>query len=87
MEWARRLADYDVAKRDHLGAQRLLADAVFRYEIARMAGAAALAPIMAGVDLALRRARRDERRLAEAAVHLTQGRDLDEVLWSVPDEV
>lgn len=88
MDWRGRLADYNDARFAHSRAERLLADAVLRHEIACMSGdAPALAPLSSGVDLARRRARREDARLARATARLTGGRSLDEVLWSLPDDI
>jgi hypothetical protein len=87
MTWRARLSEYDDAKLAQGRAERLLADAIFHHDIARQSGARPLEPMAAGVELARRRVRREERRLAEATVRLTRGRSLDEVLWSLPDEL
>jgi hypothetical protein len=85
--WRARLSEYDEAKLAQGRAERLLADAIFHHDIARQSRARPLAPLAEGVELARRRLRREERRLSEATVRLTQGRSLDEVLWSLPDEL
>jgi hypothetical protein len=82
-----RLAEYDAAKLAQRRAERLLADAIFHHDIARQSGARPLGPMAAGVELAKRRVRCAERQLAQATWRLTQGRSLDEVLWSLPDEL
>jgi hypothetical protein len=85
--WRKELSEYDEAKLALGRAERLLADAIFHHDIARQSGARPLGPMAAGVELARRRALREERHLAQARLRLTRGRPLDEVLWSLPDEV
>jgi hypothetical protein len=87
MDWRRRIADYDAARRAHENAERLLAEALSRRDAALAPGGGAPLALAAGVDLARRRARRDEHRFAQATFQLTRGRALDEVLWSLPDEI
>lgn len=87
MDWRRRLADYGRAKAEHEHAERLLADALTRHDTARRAGDRPLEPLVAGVELARRRALSLSRRLTQATFNLTLGRPLDEALWSLPDEL
>jgi hypothetical protein len=87
MDWRQRLAAYDDAKAEFDQATRLFTEAVGRFEAARPQAAQRLAPLILGVELARRRALRQSQRLREAEYRLTQGRPLDEVLWSLPDEI
>jgi hypothetical protein len=87
MDWLQRLADYSRAKAEHDRAERLLAESLTRYDTARRAQEEPLDPLVMGVDLARQRTVRNVRRLNEATFRLTRGRPLDEVLWSLPDEI
>ncbi len=87
MDWRQRLADYGRAKAEYDRAERLLAESLARYDTARRGRDRPLDPLVMGVGLARRRAVRESRRLDEATYRLTHGRPLDEVLWSLPDEI
>lgn len=87
MDWRTKLAEYDAAKLAQRRAERLLADAIFHHDIARQSGEKHLEPMAAGIELARRRVRCAEHHLDQATWRLTQGRSLDEVLWSLPDEL
>ncbi len=87
MDWRRRLADYNSAQAAHVSAERLLAAAVDAGETALQAGSQATGSVVLGVALARKRVLRARRRLARATLELTGGRPLEEVLWSLPDDI
>ncbi|HEX5263789.1 MAG TPA: hypothetical protein VFW13_09690 [Phenylobacterium sp.] len=87
MDWGGDLAIWSQARAEFEHAHGLLAQAVTRFEAARNEKAAALAPLILGIELARRRAARRSRSLACATFRLTNGRPLDEVLWSLPDDL
>jgi hypothetical protein len=87
MDWRQRLADYDRAKAEYDRAERLLAESLTRYEAARRGQDQQLHALVMGVALARRRAVRESQHLEAATFRLTHGRPLDEVLWSLPDEI
>jgi hypothetical protein len=87
MDWRQRLADYHRAKAEFARAGRLLANTLVRHDPARRAGDQPTDPMILGVALARWRALRASRRLMQATFKLTYGRPLDEVLWSLPDDI
>ena len=87
MDWGGNLAIWSHAKAEFERAHSLLAQAVSRFEAARNDSAAPLAPLILGVELARRRAAHRSRSLALATFRLTNGRPLDEALWSLPDDI
>jgi hypothetical protein len=82
-EWRTRLADYDRANAALRRTESQL-EAAFAARAAHPEGAAAFC---LGVRLAQHRRAEAERYAAEAAFRLTGARSIDEVMWSVPDEI
>jgi hypothetical protein len=87
MDWGEELAIYSFAKAEFDRAQFLLEEAVAHFETARRKATVSLAPLILGVELARRRALRQSRNLDAATYRFTRGRPLDEVLWSLPDDI
>ncbi|THD54142.1 hypothetical protein [Phenylobacterium sp.] len=87
MDWGEELAIYSFAKAEFDRAHCLLEQAMARFETARSDETASLAPLILGVELARRRALRQSRHLDAATYRFTNGRALDEVLWSLPDDI
>jgi hypothetical protein len=87
MDWGEELAIYSFAKAEFDRAQGLLEQAVTRFEAARRDATTPLAPLILGVELARRRAVRQSHNLDAATFRFTNGRPLEEVLWSLPDDI
>jgi hypothetical protein len=87
VDWGEELAIYSFAKAEFDRAQYWLEDAVTRFETARRDASMSLAPLILGVELARRRVDRQSRKLGEATFRFTDGRPIDEVMWSLPDDV
>ena len=87
MDPGEELAIYAFAKAEFDRAHSLLEQAVRRFEAARSDPEVSLAPLILGVELARRRAYRQSRNLDAATFRFTSGRPLDEVMWSLPDDI
>ena len=87
MDWRQRLAAYNKAKAERDRAWALFDDAYALYLTAARHPTRPLAPMTLGVELARQRALRTTRRFKVAEFQLTQGRNLDEVIWSLPDDI